>query len=64
MGLDDALVDRHAKHGDFINKVFGDEAVGAYFREMMLDLVCGRLREVGEYCPEPAPNGGVWANAA
>ena len=46
--LDDALVDRHAKHGDFINKVFDDEAVGAFFREMMLDVVYRRLRQPAE----------------
>jgi len=41
--LDDALVSRHEKHGDFINKVFKDEALGAFFRAWMLDQVYGRL---------------------
>lgn len=44
--LDDALVERHAKHGDFINKVFEDEGLGAFFRALMLDRVYGRLREL------------------
>ncbi len=42
--LDDALVTRHDKHGDFINKVFQDEALGDFFRAWMLDQVYGRLR--------------------
>ena len=46
--LDDALVERHAKHGDFINKVFDDEGLGAFFRSVMLDRVYGRLQEQSE----------------
>ncbi len=42
--LDDALVDRHGKHADFIDKVFSDENLGTVFRAMMLDQVYGRLR--------------------
>ncbi len=45
--LDDALVSRHEKHGDFINKVFQDDALGAFFRSWMLDQVYGRLRTPG-----------------
>ena len=41
--LDDALVSRHEKHGDFTNKVFQDEALGDFFRAWMLDQVYGRL---------------------
>ena len=41
--LDEALVSRHDKHGDFINKVFQDETLGAFFRGWMLDQVYGRL---------------------
>jgi len=43
--LDDALVDRHAKHGAFIDKVFADDSLGALFRALMLDRVYDRLRE-------------------
>ena len=46
--LDDALVDRHAKHGAFINKVFEDDGLGAFFRAVMLDRVYGRLKALGE----------------
>ena len=42
--LDDALVSRHEKHGDFINKVFQDQALGDFFRAWMLDQVYGRLK--------------------
>jgi type I restriction enzyme R subunit len=42
--LDDALVSRHEKHEDFINKVSQDQAVGDFFRALMLDQVYGRLR--------------------
>jgi len=45
--LDDALVTRHERHGDLINRLFQDEALGAVFRGWMLDEVYGRLREVG-----------------
>lgn len=45
--LDDALVSRHKKHGDFINKVFQDQALGDFFRDWMLDQVYGRLSEEG-----------------
>ena len=41
--LDDALVDRHGKHGDFIDKVFSDEAIGKLFRSLMLDRVYALL---------------------
>jgi len=44
---DEALVNRHEKHGDFINKVFQDEELGAFFRSWMLDQVHGRLSELG-----------------
>ncbi|MFY9973075.1 MAG: type I restriction endonuclease subunit R, partial [Chromatiaceae bacterium] len=44
--LDDALVSRHEKHGDFINKVFQDQALGEFFRAWMLDQVYGKLSEV------------------
>lgn len=43
--LDDALVNRHEKHGDFINKVFQDEELGGFFRSWMLDRIYGRLAE-------------------
>ena len=39
-----ALVDRHDKHGDFINAVFSDESVGKLFRSLMLDAVYERLQ--------------------
>jgi len=42
--LDDALVTRHEKHGDFINTLFQDEALGAFFRNWMLDQVYAQLR--------------------
>ncbi len=45
--LDDALVGRHEKHGDFINQLFQDEALGAFFRSVMLDQVYGRLNPPG-----------------
>ena len=51
--LDDALVTRHEKHGDFINKLFQDEALGAFFRNWMLDQVYGRLRGGSDECPVP-----------
>jgi type I restriction enzyme R subunit len=41
--LDDALVNRHEKHGDFINKLFEDEALGTLFRGLMLEQVYERL---------------------
>ena len=41
--LDDALVNRHEKHGDFINKLFQDEELGSFFRDWMLDRIYGRL---------------------
>jgi len=43
--LDDALISRHEKHGDFINKLFQDEAVGVFFRAAMLDAIYARLTE-------------------
>jgi type I restriction enzyme R subunit len=51
--LEDALMDRHAKHTDFINKVFGDEALGEFFRALMLDRVYEALRKPagGEVLP-------------
>jgi type I restriction enzyme R subunit len=42
--LDDALVNRHEKHADFINTLFADEALGEFFRAWMLEQVYGRLR--------------------
>ena len=42
--LDGALVDRHDKHGKFINAVFEDPAVGELFRSWMLDTVYERVR--------------------
>ena len=50
--LDDALVTRHERHGEFINRLFQDEALGAFFRGWMLDEVYGRLREAGASGPE------------
>lgn len=41
--LDDALVERHARHAEFINKVFEDDALGAMFRALMLERVYARL---------------------
>ncbi len=46
--LDDALVTRHGKHGDFINKVFEDGMLGDFFRAFMLEQVYGRLTGSGE----------------
>jgi type I restriction enzyme R subunit len=43
--LDTALLDRHAKHADFIDKVFSDPDMGRLFRALMLDQVYGRLTE-------------------
>lgn len=42
--LDDALVNRHEKHADFINKIFADAALGEFFRGWMLDKVYDELR--------------------
>ena len=49
--LDDALVERHAKHGDFINQVFEDEGLGAFFRSVMLDRVYGHFKEAAQEEP-------------
>ena len=43
--LDDALVDRHGKHGDFIDKVFADPEIGRLFRTLMLDRVYSSLAQ-------------------
>jgi type I restriction enzyme, R subunit len=43
--LDEALLDRHAKHGEFIDRVFADADMGRMFRSEMLRLVYGRLTE-------------------
>ena len=51
--LDDALVTRHEKHGNFINTIFQDEALGAFFRDWMLNQVYGRLRGGSDECPAP-----------
>ena len=42
--LDDALVERHGKHAEFIERVFGDDALGKMFRALMLETVYGRLK--------------------
>ena len=39
-------MERHAKHGDFINKVFEDKGLGAFFRAIMLDRVFGKLQDL------------------
>ncbi len=41
--LDAALLDRHAKHADFIDKVFADQEIGGLFRALMLDQIYERL---------------------
>lgn len=41
--LDEALIDRHAKHGSFIDRVFSDEDLLGFFRRRMLDEVYGQL---------------------
>ena len=42
--LENALIDRHAKHGDFVNQVFADEAFGRALGALMLDLMYERYR--------------------
>jgi len=54
--LDEALLDRHAKHAEFIDRVFADADVGRLFRSLMLEEVYGRLRE-----PEGAGSAGAQA---
>jgi len=44
--LDEALLDRHTKHAEFIDRVFADQDIGRLFRSLMLEEVYGRLREV------------------
>lgn len=41
--LDDALLDRHAKHGTFIDKLFSDKDMLRFFRDHMLDEFYKRL---------------------
>ncbi len=43
--FDDALVDRHAKHASFIDRVFSDDEILKFLRKKVLDEVYGRLRE-------------------
>ena len=43
--LEDALVERHAKHGTFIDQVFGDAEILAFLRRRVLDDVYSRLTE-------------------
>ncbi|AHF03946.1 type I restriction endonuclease subunit R [Marichromatium purpuratum 984] len=43
--LDDALVSRHEKHGDFINQLFQDEDLAEFFRGWMLEQVYKRFHE-------------------
>ncbi len=42
--LDDALIGRHEKHHEFINRVFEDEVLGGFFRVLMLDAVYEKLQ--------------------
>ena len=49
--LTTALLDRHAKHGEFIDKVFADETIGKLFRDLMLDAIYKRLSRAGEAAP-------------
>ena len=42
--LEDALVERHEKHGKFIDGVFSDKEVLAYLKKRVLDQVYARLR--------------------
>jgi type I restriction enzyme R subunit len=41
--LEDALVERHAKHGDFINEVFADSDILAFLKKKVLDEVYAKL---------------------
>ncbi len=43
--LDDALVERLAKHTEFVNAVFADPVLRDLFRGLMLDRVYGDVRE-------------------
>lgn len=43
--FEDALVERHAKHGSFINEVFGDAEILAFLKKKVLDDVYTKLRE-------------------
>ncbi len=45
--LDDALVDRHAEHGRFIDAMFSDPAKLEWFRKRMLEEIYRRLRDAG-----------------
>ena len=42
--VDDALVERDGRHGEFIEKVFSDGALGKMFRALMLETAYGRLK--------------------
>ena len=43
--FDDALIERHAKHGDFIDKVFSDKEILEFLRGKVLDEVYARLTD-------------------
>ena len=43
--LEDALVERHAKHGDFINEVFADSDILAFLKKKVPDEVYAKLTE-------------------
>jgi len=43
--LEDALVERHSKHGEFINEVFRDSDILAFLKKKVLDDVYTKLTE-------------------
>ena len=53
--MEDALVERHAKHGTFIDQVFGDAEILAYLKKRMLDEVYARLTSEPTDSSPPSP---------
>jgi len=45
--FDGALIDRHAKHGTFIDRVFSDDEILSFLRKKVLDDVYNRLTQGG-----------------
>lgn len=45
--LEDALVERHAKHGEFVNRVFGEAEILTFLKKRLLDEVYEELRRAG-----------------
>jgi hypothetical protein len=42
--LNDALVDRHGKHAEFIEQVFADESMRELLKGLMLEAVYSKVR--------------------